>query len=165
VALIALTSLLVLTSLALFITTQIQAAGQYVSPVDATATAGFATVTAISSQEKYPANFPGHGTLEDDYPLMGKSTTPSTASACSLQIDGYHILVPKPKTIDVCLSHEPEYSGVAMRVRLTMRSGDCGGIVLRFDASSGAGYFFYLCQNHTYAMRMRIVRKKSSTWI
>ncbi|HEV7236887.1 MAG TPA: hypothetical protein VGN15_11935, partial [Ktedonobacteraceae bacterium] len=37
-------------------------------------------------------------------------------------------------------------------VKMTIIQGDCGGMVLRYNSATGAGYIFFVCSNGSYQL-------------
>lgn len=85
--------------------------------------------------------------------LMGDAT-PAPDATCYRKMDGAHVLSSSRDTINVCpYDKNRQFTDLAVEVaQLTISSGDCGGIVMRFNASTGAGYFFYVCHDKTYGL-------------
>lgn len=139
--------------LSFLIATQTQATITASFNQNATATADWQSVLDFDHSLLYPANFPGHGTifLFSSLHQHDLDLPPSNTAVCHAQRDGYAMLQTKMKTANFCGYSSPQ-GNIAIRVTMKILAGDCGGIALRTNPTSGTGYFFYLCQNSTYGL-------------
>lgn len=121
--------------------------------LDATATA---TVVA-ANPNPYP---PTKGTLALYDPLSqldnnwDNGVDSSFGGACQFIQGAYHVSQSKPNANYLCkdLSISSDFSNFAFEVQMTITKGDCGGIVFRYDDTKGSDYFFWVCQNGSYAL-------------
>jgi eukaryotic-like serine/threonine-protein kinase len=73
-------------------------------------------------------------------------------NGCDARKDGFHILQETQGTISFC-GYKGRLNDMAIRVRITILQGDCGGIAFRDNPDTKTGYFFFLCQNGKYGLQ------------
>ncbi|MBV8822059.1 MAG: hypothetical protein JO123_04655, partial [Ktedonobacteraceae bacterium] len=93
-----------------------------------------ATATASSGtpQDIYTRATSGTPTLSD--PLSGQdSNNWDQSSSCAFTGGSYHVSVPQNGFFSLCYAHATNFSNFAYQVKMTILSGDGGGLIFRAD--------------------------------
>jgi hypothetical protein len=77
---------------------------------------------------------------------------PTYGGACQFTNGAYHASQSQGGHLFYCLASTPKLGNFAFEVQMTIIKGDCGGIVSRFDSTSGKFYDFEVCQDGTYTL-------------
>jgi eukaryotic-like serine/threonine-protein kinase len=137
---------------------------------NATATTNAATATAqISTQatayaaasarnlDPYPPTIGNHLAFYDPLSQPSQWWTeyppdPTYGGACQFTNGTYQASQSQGGHLFYCLASTPKLGNFAFEVQMTIIKGDCGGIVSRFDNTSGKFYDFEVCQDGTYTL-------------
>lgn len=111
------------------------------------------TTTAIVNTHSDP--YGAGGTLALSDPLTGEGnwsneSSTSSGGSCRFVGDGYQISESNPNGFYSCNDTSSPFDNFVFEVKITINQGDCGGINLREDMSTGKQYVFFLCSDGTY---------------
>jgi hypothetical protein len=113
--------------------------------VEATATAIPAlTATAVATSPYAPFTM-----VSLDDVLISTDHDWSNGSTCQMTSKGYQVSVTRASYIDYCTDAIDQYNDMAYRVMMTIRTGDCGGLIFGFNDGNNY-YTFEVCQDGTY---------------
>jgi hypothetical protein len=107
--------------------------------------------TATAQVAAYPSYLPGGGTLKFVDPLNQESGSQwhDDGAACKFTQGAYSVSEQDTKYFQPCHTSEI-YSNFAFEVHLTIKQGDCGGMIFRDDSGKGNYYFFSICVDGQY---------------
>ncbi len=120
----------------------------------ATAVADSATATAtiINANPDPYGNAGGTLALYDPLTQSGNWSSGSDTSfgdSCQFMSDGYHIAESHSSSNYYC-DASSSFANFVFEVQMTINRGDCGGMTLRADTSTGKQYVFLVCSDGTY---------------
>jgi hypothetical protein len=73
--------------------------------------------------------------------------------ACQFAHDeGLMVAQVKTQQIQPCTDSQDTLDNFTLEVHMAISNGDCGGIIIRYDPSSGSGYGIFLCQSGDYSV-------------
>lgn len=108
---------------------------------------------ATSPEQPLPY-FPYHGSLVLNDPLHQSSASwqvgQSGPQTCTFQNGSYHVLATRHSALAACRAQGLILSNFALQVKMTLLSGDRGGLVFRL--SQRGGYFFSLDRRGHYSL-------------
>jgi len=113
---------------------------------------------APSNGIPYPSYLPGKGTLALNDPMKddskGYSWNPPNYRYCHFQGNALHVNVFGDKAdtahFHPCIGNTPMFSNFAYQIKMSIKKGDCGGVVFR--SNDPLLYYFYICQNGHYGL-------------
>ena len=111
------------------------------------------TTTAISNTRVDPYGAGGILALSDPLTRAGNWSSESNSSlggSCQFVSGGYQIDESNPNGFYSCNDNASSFDNFVFEVKMTINQGDCGGINLREDTSTGKQYVFFLCSDGTY---------------
>ena len=127
-----------------------------VAKANATATAvadsATATATIINANPDPYGNAGGTLALYDPLTQSGNWSSGSDTSfgdSCQFMSDGYHIAESHSSSNYYC-DASSSFANFVFEVQMTINRGDCGGMTLRADTSTGKQYVFLVCSDGTY---------------
>lgn len=118
-----------------------------------TANANNPTATAIVTAHSDPYGAGGTLALSDPLTQAGNWNSESNTSSggsCQFVGNGYQISESNPNGFYSCNDTSSPFDNFVFEVKMIINQGDCGGINLREDLSSGKQYVFFLCSDGTY---------------
>lgn len=122
---------------------------------NATSTANSDKPTATASVNANSDPYRAGGTLALFDPLTQAEnwsieSNTSSGGSCRFVSDGYQISESNPNGFYSCNDNSSSFDNFVFEVKMTINQGDCGGINLREDTSTGKQYVFFLCSDGTY---------------
>lgn len=122
---------------------------------NATSTANYNKPTARASVNVNSDPYGVGGTLVLFEPLTQAGnwsieSNTSSGGSCRFVSDGYQISESNPTGFYSCNDNSSSFENFVFEVKMTINQGDCGGINLREDTSTGKQYVFFLCLDGTY---------------
>jgi eukaryotic-like serine/threonine-protein kinase len=119
----------------------------------ATAFSAAATATIVNANPDPYGNAGGTLALIDPLTQEGnwsKQSDTSFGGSCQFMSDGYHISESNSQHLFHCDDTSTNFGNFVFEVKMTISRGDCGGMALRFDPSTGKGYYLSVCSDGTY---------------
>lgn len=120
-----------------------------------------AQATGSISPLPYP---PYQGTLVLNDPLHTNSpaweVSRDGAGRCSFHASAYHVIAAQRSAFTSCRAQGPAFTNFALQVKMTLLSGDRGGIVFRLNQTGG--YFFSLNRAGNYSLTAFTGHKSTS---
>ncbi|HEY0754276.1 MAG TPA: protein kinase [Ktedonobacteraceae bacterium] len=131
--------------------------GSSLTPV----TSATATLASGALTNPYP---PHTGTLVINDPLRDNTKgydwndLRASTYACSFTNGAYHVLQTVTNWYTTCFADNSglSFSNFTFQVQMSILSGDCGGLALRADPTEAKFYFFRVCQDGTFDLRLFI---------
>ncbi len=108
-------------------------------------------------QNPYAAN----GTIALNDPLRDNSNgyfwgeISNSYGTCEFTGSTYQVSI-SPGKLQSCTASTSNFSNFAYEVQMRIIKGDCGGIFFRGDDVSSTFYFFRVCQDGSYALRLYV---------
>lgn len=75
---------------------------------------------------------------------------PSFGGSCQFMRGGYYITESQSNRFYYCDEVSRSFANFDFEVKMTINQGDCGGMELRDDPSTGKGYSFFVCSDGTW---------------
>jgi hypothetical protein len=75
---------------------------------------------------------------------------PSLGDSCQFMSGGYYITESQSHSFYGCFNYFRSFANFVFEVKMTIKQGGCGGMELRTDPSTGAGYVFFVCSDGTW---------------
>lgn len=129
---------------------------------NATATSNAATATAQTSAQATASAAASAKNLDPYPPTIGnlafydRLSQPSERwierAECQFTNAAYHVSQSQPEHFFYCPASTPILGNFTFEVQMTIIKGDCGGIVFRYDSTSGKLYHFEVCQDGSYTL-------------
>jgi serine/threonine protein kinase len=143
-------------------TARVNADATTTAQANATATAQ-TQATATAQVGAYPSYLPGGGTLKFVDPLNQESGSQwhNDGAACNFTQGAYSVSEQDTRYFQPCHTSET-YSNFAFEVHLTIKQGDCGGMIFRDDSSKGNYYLFSICVDGQYDVLKYVNNSNSS---
>lgn len=128
------------------------------------ATAPGATSTTSTNNALANPYSPHTGTVAINDPLSdnskgyGWNDLRASTYGCSFINGAYHVLQTASNWYTTCFAEHENliFSNFTFQVQMSIFSGDCGGLAFRADPSENKFYFFRVCQDGTYDLRLII---------
>ncbi len=108
---------------------------------------------STTDEHLYP--FPGSGHFLAADSLRGVSAqwpeqTVGFGGKCTYQNDGYHITQGGLGAFSSCERENTDATNIALQVNMLIKSGDCGGVVVRQLINMGGEYVLFVCANGSF---------------
>lgn len=75
-----------------------------------------------------------------------------SAGGCAFTNGAYHVTERQPGYLQWCLSNYSDFYDFTYEVQMTIRNGNCGGIIFRANAQADSYYYYEVCKPNSYAL-------------
>jgi eukaryotic-like serine/threonine-protein kinase len=126
--------------------------------------ASLVTIYTYSSTDPYIHQ----GNLAFDDPLINNSKnlgwSEDKSSGCIFSKDGYHVLSLEQNYDNGCVAAFYNAKNFVFEVQMTIIHGDCGGILFHNNFENNTSYYFHICRNGSFDLKVTTGNKTKNTF-